>query len=175
MTSPKKLDKFIASATASSILPIQALIEAIIKADPRLIYRSEDIVWLAQLFERYPRSTETVLGMLFAAAYTIPEMVTTVQLAELRQEPEITWRKRAQAGEIPGAYKAGNRWLLPYSTLQVLGTLPDERAEHQVSPSRYERVISLVHPGDGVRFDVVLRANSAQREMGRGKDTFPAS
>ena len=160
--------------TASSILPIQALIEAIVKADSRLNYRSEAMHWLTDLFERFPLATEIVLGMLFAAAYTMPEMMTTVQLAEIRQEPEITWRKRAQAGEIPGAYKAGNRWLLPCSTLQIQGFLPDERTGEEVSLSRYERVISFVHPSDGSQYDVVRHAASSRLEASGGKDTSPA-
>lgn len=156
--------------SAPSILPTQALIEAIVKADPRLIYRREDIVWLAQLVEQYPHFTGIILGMLFAAASTMPEMMTTVQLAELRQEPEITWRKRAQIGEIPGAYKAGNRWLLPCSTLQIQGILFDEIPIDQASPTRYERVISFVHPSDSVHYDVVRHATSARLEVSRDKD-----
>jgi hypothetical protein len=162
------------TGSTPSIRPIQELLEAIVKADPRLVYRSEDIVWLAQLFETYPHVTGIILGTLFAAAGTMPEMMTTVQLAALRQEPEITWRKRAQAGDIPGAYKAGNRWLLPCSTLQVQGVLADERTSEEIALPRYERVISLVHPGGGAHDEAARHATSARLEASGGQDTCPA-
>jgi hypothetical protein len=52
-------------------------------------------------------------------------LLTTVQIAEMRNEPEITWRKRAQIGKIPGAFKVGNRWLLESRILQAMGMMED--------------------------------------------------
>ena len=132
------------SIPPTSIFPIQAVMKAIVRADSRLAYRSEDITWLAHLLEHFPQSGQMIIGMLFAMASTIPEMVTTVQLAEIRQEPEITWRRRTQEGAIPGSYKAGNRWLLPTSSLLVLGLLDYEQAADRPSPSHYDAVISFV-------------------------------
>ena len=90
-------------------------------ADPRLHVSFEALLWLKDVLDRYPSSSLAVLHMLLAATYTLPEMVTTAQLATLRQESEESWRQKAQAGKIPGAYIAGNRWLLPVGTLYVLG------------------------------------------------------
>ena len=132
------------SIPPTSIFPIQAVMKAIVRADSRLAYRSEDITWLAHLLERFPQSGPMIIGMLFTMAYTITEMVTSVQLAEIRQEPEITWRRRSQEGAIPGAYKAGNRWLLPASSLLVMSLLDYEQAADRTPPSHYDAVISFV-------------------------------
>lgn len=66
-----------------------------------------------------------IVSMLFAYASSPFELLTTVQVAEMRNEPEITWRKRAEGGKIPGAFKVGNRWLLESSVLQAMGVMED--------------------------------------------------
>jgi len=43
----------------------------------------------------------------------------------MRNEPEITWRKRAEGGKIPGAFKVGNRWLMECRVLHAMGVIED--------------------------------------------------
>ncbi len=84
------------------------LIAAIIDVDPRLQCKSGDIYWLMQVLEEDSCDALAIISMLFAYASTPVELFTTVQVAEMRNELEITWRKRAQIGKIPGAFKVGN-------------------------------------------------------------------
>ena len=100
-----------------------SLIKAVEAADPRLHVSLGALLWLKDVLDQYPSSGLAVLHMLLAATYTLPEMVTTAQLAQLRQESEESWRQKAQAGKIPGAYNSRNRWLLPVGTLYVLGVV----------------------------------------------------
>ena len=45
------------------------------------------------------------------------DFVTPAQAAVLTGEAEITWRKRAAAGKIPGAHKYGKQWVLPRTAI----------------------------------------------------------
>lgn len=98
-----------------------SLTKAVEAADPRLHVSLGALLWLKDVLDEYPFSSLAVLHMLLAATYTLPEMITTAQLATLRQESEESWRKKAQNGKIPGAYNSRNRWLLPVGTLYVMG------------------------------------------------------
>jgi hypothetical protein len=102
------------------------LIAMIIDVDPRLRCKSGDIYWLMQILEEDSCDALAIISMLFAYASTSVELLTTVQVAEIRNEPEITWRKRAQIGKVLGALKVGNRWLLERRTLQAMGMMEDE-------------------------------------------------
>jgi len=98
-----------------------SLTKAVETADPRLRVSLGALLWLKDVLDQYPYASLAVLHMLLAATYTLPEMMTTAQLATLRQESEESWRQKAQNGKIPGAYNSRNRWLLPVGTLYVLG------------------------------------------------------
>jgi hypothetical protein len=50
----------------------------------------------------------------------------------MRNEPEITWRKRAERGKIPGAFKVGNRWLMECRVLNAMGVIEDTVNIHDV-------------------------------------------
>jgi hypothetical protein len=141
----------------------EALLASIHRADPRLTYQNADIAWFAQLFEHYPQAIPLILGMLLAAVWSLPEVMTVSQLAAERGEPDITWRKRAQNGDIPGAYKADNRWLLPCSTLRVMGILEGERADQQPS-ARYRLIVQRSHPQDAAHYDTVREGMTLRLE-----------
>lgn len=100
-----------------------SLIKAVEAADPRLHVSLGALLWLKDVLGQYPYSGLAVLHMLLAATYTLPEMITTAQLATLRQESEESWRQKAQNGKIPGAYNSRNRWLLPVGSLYVMGVV----------------------------------------------------
>ncbi len=78
-----------------------------------------------QVLEEDSCEALAIISMLFAYASVPMELLTTVQVAEMRNEPKITWRKRAEIGKIPGAFKLGNLWLLERSVLQAIGVMRD--------------------------------------------------
>jgi hypothetical protein len=43
----------------------------------------------------------------------VSEFLTPAEAAERSGLAEITWRKRAAGGKIPGAFKKGKQWLIP--------------------------------------------------------------
>lgn len=101
-----------------------SLTKAVEAVDPRLRVSLGALLWLKDVLDEYPSSSLAILHMLLAATYTLPEIMTTAQLATLRQESEESWRQKAQNGKIPGAYNSRNRWLLPIGTLYVMGVVP---------------------------------------------------
>ena len=111
---------------ASFLLHFCRLIAAVINLDPRLQCKSGDIYWLMDVLSKDTCDALAIISMLFAYASKPLELLTTVQIAEMRNEPEITWRKRAEGGKIPGAFKVGNRWLLESSVLHAMGVIEDE-------------------------------------------------
>jgi len=97
----------------------QKLLDALIKADPKLFYREEDNQWFIDVMDG-DRALVT-MSMLFAYASSKDTYLTPVQVAEATGTAESTWRNKAAAGEIIGAYKAGKQWLISVTSLRAYG------------------------------------------------------
>ncbi len=82
------------------------LIADVLNVDPHLQCKSGDIFWLMQVLEEDSCEALAIISMLFAYASVPMEFLTTVQVAEMRNEPEITWRKRAQETSPRMVYKS---------------------------------------------------------------------
>ena len=93
------------------------LLSAIAKATPRLAYQQEDLNGYQRLLEEHGGVVAHLFG---AYASGSDRFITPGQAATLGDDAESTWRNRAAAGEIPGAWKAGKQWLLPVSVIEVL-------------------------------------------------------
>ena len=95
------------------------LIVELVDADPRLFYRIEDMDWFVEaLSGEYATVT---MSMLFAMASSKQTYLTPAQIAEATDTAESTWRNKAAAGEIIGAFKAGKQWLIPTTSLRAYG------------------------------------------------------
>ncbi len=101
-----------------------ALITSLVEADSRLFYRTEDMEWFADVMSG-DRALVT-MSMLFAAASSMQNYLTPVQVAEYTDTSESNWRNKAAAGEIVGAVKSGKQWLLPVVSLRAYGILQGE-------------------------------------------------
>ena len=94
-------------------------ITAVVHADPKLFYREEDMQWFTEVMEG--NQALVTMSMLFAYASSKDAYLTPVQVAEATKDAESTWRNRAAAGEIIGAFKAGKQWLIPVTSLRAYG------------------------------------------------------
>jgi hypothetical protein len=95
------------------------LIVELISADQRLFYRIEDMDWFVHILSgEYATVT---MSMLFAIASSKQTYLTPAQIAKHTDTAESTWRNKAAAGEIIGAFKAGKQWLIPTTSLRAYG------------------------------------------------------
>lgn len=105
--------------TAALIGAFTDLLVAIVSADENLFYTEADITWLVETLDGEHAKTTI---MLLQAWYSAPdEMLTPAEVAEATNTAESTWRNKAAAGDIPGAFKKGKQWLLPRSVLRGQG------------------------------------------------------
>ena len=96
------------------------LIVELTKADSRLACTEEDYKWFIEVLD----VNEWWKLSLLCAWYSAPDtMMTPAEVAEATETAESTWRNKAAAGEIPGAFKKGKQWLLPRSVLRGKGVL----------------------------------------------------
>lgn len=54
-----------------------------------------------------------------------PTMLTPAEIAVKTGTSESSWRNRAAAGKIPGAFKKGKQWLIPYEYSRAQKVLAD--------------------------------------------------
>lgn len=100
---------------------LTSLLVAITKADSNLSYSPEDFDWIVEVLEDGDGDREMVMR-LFQAWYAAEDKTVTVkEAAEITGEAASTWRNRANRGEVPGARKMGKTWLLPVSSLRMMG------------------------------------------------------
>lgn len=98
---------------------LTSLLVAITKADSSLSYTPEDFDWIVEVLDDGDRE---MVFRLFQAWYAAEDKVITVEeAAEITGEAASTWRNRANRGEVPGARKMGKTWLLPVSSLRMMG------------------------------------------------------
>lgn len=95
------------------------LLTAIVQADPRLRYSEDDLSGFLRLIDS--EHGPTILSLFCAKASSPDQLLTPVEAAQHTGLAEITWRKRAIAGEVPGAFKKGKQWLLSASVLRAAG------------------------------------------------------
>lgn len=94
-----------------------ALLTALVEADPRLSYTTDDIAWLVSVLDDAELQKVTIsLWMAYATAPA--DLLTPAEAANATDTSESYWRNRAAAGEIPGAYKKGKQWLLPRAAVE---------------------------------------------------------
>lgn len=61
---------------------------------------------------------ERVLTAVLSGAALSPEWYSPVGAATATGTSESSWRNRAAAGQIPGAFKVGKQWVIPASAVQ---------------------------------------------------------
>jgi hypothetical protein len=96
------------------------LLTAIVEADSTKSYSTEDIAWLVSVLD--DKDLRKVTISLWKAYASAPaSLVTPAEAAELTGTSESGWRNRAAAGDVPGAFKKGKQWLIPYRALGLDG------------------------------------------------------
>lgn len=97
----------------------------VVMADMRLSYGIDDMDWLLEtLSGPYGKVT---LSMLFAVASCKEHYFSPGEVAELLEENEVVWRRKAQRHEVPGTIHKSRGYLIPLSGLQSIGLLTDYR------------------------------------------------
>lgn len=105
------------------------LLTLIEKASPRMRVSVADLTWLTEKVKS--KDGYAILALLMGYSSAKDRMVTPAMLGEITDKSSRTWRDRARAGDIPGAFQTGSnemQWLIPVSVVEVMYgiTIPDD-------------------------------------------------
>lgn len=81
---------------------------------------TEVLEWFVALLDGERQIAATTLSMLLAVAACEDTMLTPGEAAERTGMSDSHWRNAAAAGDIPGAQKRGNTWLIPQAWITVI-------------------------------------------------------
>jgi len=114
-----KTEEHFATNRAEFVNRFGAFLVTLTTADERLAYGEEDLAWFIEQMDG--EHALPIISLLFAW-FSAPDVtLTPVEVAEITNTAESTWRNKAAAGDIPGAVKRGKQWLLPRSVLRSQG------------------------------------------------------
>jgi hypothetical protein len=110
-----RTEKAFASNRQEFVKRFCAFLVTLTQADPRLFYTDDDLQWFIEVMDS--DHALVIISLLFAWFSAPDTMLTPAEAAEISDVAESTWRNKAAAGEIPGAFKKGKQWLLPQSVI----------------------------------------------------------
>lgn len=102
--------EFFATNRAEIVKRFFDLFNAIVQADPRIHYETDDLDWFVSEIDK-PHGL-AVLWLMLAWASATPDYLTPAEIADATGTAESGWRNKAAAGDIP-AVKKGKQWLIP--------------------------------------------------------------
>lgn len=106
------------------------LLTHLVEADPRLSYSTADYEWLVGVIDD-DKLNKVTISLWKAYAVAPLSLLTPAEAADETDTSESSWRNRAAAGEIPGAFKKGKQWLIPRSAVEPPATDEDDQGESE--------------------------------------------